>query len=231
MRILSAVSLLVLFATQAGAATLDAVRRSLAELPGRLPVSARLVSTDQRTDGKETGESRGTSVAEDDGTYIRLIHEKQGLVRRDENKRGADHSVTAGEAAELLNFAPALLRMLDGATIRKSTPATINGRSATLLELGLQRKKDPDGDKWVKSYEDLLLLWIDAGGVPLAARRTRHIKARVVVVGFEINEKDDLQFQRGADRLLVTRRTTESSGSGLGQSEKGKKTIAVTVNG
>lgn len=231
MRTLPAALLLILLATDAGAATLDAVRRSLAELPGRVPVSARLVSADSRTDGNEKGESRGTSVAEDDGTHIRLVHEKQGLVRRDDNKRGADHSVTAAEAAELLNFAPALLRMLEGATVRKSTPTTVNGRPATLLELGLQRKKDRDGDKWVKSYEDVLLLWLDGNGLPVAARRTRHIKARVVVVGFELNEKDDLQFQRGSDRLLVTRRTTESSGSGLGQSEKGKKTITLTVNG
>jgi hypothetical protein len=218
-------------ALPAGGVTLDETRRALGALRGAEPITVRLVSADLRTDGKDKGESRGTSLAEDDGTYIKLIHEKKGLVRRDEKKRGADHSVSAAEAAELMNFAPSLLKMLEGATLRKTTPAQVNGRPATLFEVVPVREKDEDGDKWVKNYVDVLLLWVDGAGLPLAARRTKELKARIVVISFEVKEKEELQFAHVSDRLVVTKRTTDSSGSGLGQKESGTKTIAVTVGG
>ncbi len=225
-----AVSLLLLtLAAPARAVTLDDVRRGLADLRGLVPIAAKLVSVDQRTDGKEKGESRGTSVAEDDGTHIRLVHDKKNLVHRDEKKRGADHSVGAAEAAELLNFAPVLSKILDGATLKRVTQTSLNGKPATLLEIVPLRVKDEDGDKWVKNYVDTLLLWIDGGAVPIAAQRTKQLKARIVVVGFEIKQKDELHFARANDRLVVTKRTTESSGSGLGQTESGTKTIAVAI--
>jgi len=229
MRSASVCLLLVLAAVPAGAITLDDTRRALSALHGSEPISVKLVSADLRTDGKDKGESRGTFVVEDDGTYIRLIHEKKNLVR--EKKRGADHSVSAIEAAELTNFAPALLKLLEGATLRSTKPAQVNGRPGTLFEIVPVREKDEDGDKWVKKYVDVMLLWVDNTGFPVAARRTKELKARVVVIGFEVKEKDELQFAHVADRLLVTKRTTDSSGSGMGQTESGTKTIAVTVGG
>lgn len=216
-------------ALPARAVSLDEVRRGLAELRGAAPITARVVAVDSRSDGKEKGESRGTSIAEDDGTHIRLIHEKKGLRRRDEKNRGADHTVGAAEAAELLNFAPELTRILDQATLKRVSQTSLDGKPATLFEIVPLRVKDEDGDKWIKNYSDTLLLWTDASGFPLAARRTKQLKARIVVVGFEMRQKDDLHFVRANDRLVVTKRTTESSGAGLGQNESGIKTIALSI--
>ena len=230
MRSRSLLALLLLsIAGSAGAVTLDDVRRTLSTLQGSTPITVRLTAADLRTDGKEKGESRGTSSAEDDGTYIRLIHEKKGLVRREEKKRGADHTVNAADAAELMNYAPSLLKTFEGATIRRTSATTVGGRAATLFEIVPVRVKDEDGDKWVKNYVDVLLLWVDATGVPIAARRTKEIKARIVVIGFEVKEQDDLQFARTNDRLVVTKRTTQSSGSGMGQTESGTKTISLAI--
>lgn len=223
--------LLLMLAASARAVTLDDVRRGLTDLNGAAPVTVKVTSVDQRSDGKQRVESRGTSVAEDDGTHIRLVHEKKGLQRPDEKKRGADYSVGAAEAAELLNFAPSLLKTLEGATLKRATPSSLNGTAATLFEIVPPRVKDEDGDKWVKNYVDVLLLWVDGAGVPLAAQRTRKLKAKIVLIGFELNEKDDLQFARTGDRLVVTKRTTHSSGSGLGQSEVETKTIAIAITG
>jgi hypothetical protein len=224
-----AFALILTLATSARAVTLDDVKRNLSELRGAVPLTIKLASVDQRSDDKENTESRGTSVAEDDGTYIRLVHEKKGLTRRDEKKRGADHSVGAAEAAELLNFAPSLLSMMEGATLRKTTPTTHGGKPATLLELTLPRVKDEDGDKWIRKYVDTLLLWVDGAGTPLAAQRIRELKARVVVIGFELKDKDDLTFVRAGDRLVIAKRVTTSSGSGLGQSERSTKTVSATI--
>ncbi|HET7433977.1 MAG TPA: hypothetical protein VFN10_04600 [Thermoanaerobaculia bacterium] len=205
------------------------VRRALSGLRGETPVSIAVNSVDQRSDGKQNGESRGSSILEDDGTNIRLVYAKKALAPKDQKKRGADHSIAPADAAELLNYAPSLLKLMEGATIKRTAITAWNGRSATVIEIEPVREKDPDGDKWVKAYEDALTLWVGADGVPLAAHHNLHIKARIVVVGFELKQDDDLQFERVNDRLVVTKRTTTSSGSGLGQSENGTKTITATI--
>jgi hypothetical protein len=221
--------LFLLAATPTNAATLQDVKNSLSALRGATPLRVAVASSDVRSDGKTKGESRGNSVIADDGTRIHLIHEKKDLLPREDKKRGADYSVDAGEAAELLNYAPSLLRVIDKATLKRMTSTMRSGKPVTLLELTPVREKDEDGDKWVKNYVDTLLLWVDARGVPVAAERTKQMKVRFVVVGFEIAQKDELQFEPANDHLVVTKRTTASSGSGLGQGESGVKTVVASI--
>ena len=219
----------MLLALPLPAATLQDVKGALHEFRGASPVSITLVSSDQRTDGKEKGESHGTSVAEDDGARIHLIHDKKDLAGQRQTKRGADYSVGAAEAAEMLNFAPSLLKTLEGATVKRITQTMRNGKSVTLLEINPPRQKDDDGDKWIKNYVDTLLLWVDNKGLPVAAERTKQMKIRIVVVGFEVFEKDELQFEAVNDHLVVTKRVTASSGSGLGQGESGVKSVVASI--
>jgi hypothetical protein len=224
--------LLVLLGVPAHAITLDELRRSLAEFHGEAPMRIRIDSTDRRGEGKEKVESRGASVAEDDGTSIRLVHDKkelrQQLAKKTSNNR-ADHSVPATEVFEFMNYAPSLLKTLEGATLKKATPTTLDGNPATLLEIIPVREKDEDGDKWIKGYNDTLLLWLGPGNVPLAAERTTKIKARIVVIGVEFNKKEKYRFTRSGERLLVAARSVESSSSGLGKSESQFKTAMVSV--
>lgn len=226
----SALLLLLALALPARSLTLDEVRRSLAGYHGASPMSARIDSAERRLDGKEKSESSGTSVVEDDGTQIRLVHDKNELRRRQlEKKNRADHSVGAAEAMELMNYAPKLLKELEGATLKRVTQTALDGAPATLLEIVPVREKDEDGDKWVKSYTDTYLVWLNAGGIPVAAERTLKLKARIIVIGLEMHKKEKFRFTRAADRLVVTRWSDETSGSGFGSSENGTKSATVTI--
>lgn len=221
---------LCLLATNARAVTLDDVRRPLNEMRGATPLNVKIDSHHRRLDEKKKSESSGTSRAEDDGTHLRLVHDKNELRKAHaKTDQRADHSVSAAEAFELMNYAPKLLKALDGATLRRVSQSTIDGSAATLLEITPVREKDEDGDRWIKSYADTLLLWIGPGGVPIAAERTWKIKARIVVIGAEFDKKEKFRFIRTGDRLLVSKMTTESSASGLGQKENGVKSATVAI--
>ena len=217
-------------ALPARALTLDDVRKSLAAYQGTTPLDVRIDSVQRRLDGKEKSESSGSSLAEDDGKQLRMVHDKGELRKKALGKKNrADSSVSAAEALKLMNYAPHLLKELEGATLKKVTPTTLDGAPATLLEIVPLREKDEDGDKWVKSYSDTLLLWVGPGSVPLSMERTLKVKARIVVLGLEWQAKEKMRFQRSADRLVVTRMSDESSGSGLGTKEDEAKTATVTI--
>ena len=227
MRKLFAAALLAL-ALPAGAVTLDDLRRTLTELRGATAFSVRIDSTHRQLDGKKNRESSGTSIAEDDGGHIRLVYDKALLRNRKKDER-TDPNVGAAEADELMNYAPALLEMLEGAKLVRATQTTLDGTAATLLEITPAREKSDDDDKWVKSFVDELRVWVGPGGIPIAAERTLQIKARVVVISAEFGKKDKLRFTRAGDRLVATKRTTESSSSGMGQNANSVKSVAVAV--
>jgi hypothetical protein len=220
----------LLLALPAHAITLDDVRKSLAEYPGATPVNMKIDSTHLvRGEGKtQMEESRGTLIAEDDGTNLRIVHAKKDL-RRPGKKNRASHGLPAGETFSLMNYAPELLQVLQGATLKKVTQTTLDGAPATLLEITPLREKDEDGDKWIKSYVDTLLLWIGPGGVPMAAERTHKIKARIVLIPVEFSRNEKLRFARAGDRLMVTKWSYESAGSGMGQSEAEKKSATLSI--
>jgi hypothetical protein len=223
---------LVLFLNvPAHATALDDLRRALGELRGEAPLRVKIDSTDRRGEGKEKRESRGTSIAEDDGTSIRLVHDKKDLrvqlSKKSDNR--TDHSIPADEVFEIMNFAPWLLKTIEGATLKKVTPSTHDGQPATLLEIVPVREKDQDGDKWIKNYSDTLLVWVGAGNVPLAAERTMKIKLRIVVISFELNKKEKWRFMRAGERLIIAAKSLDSTGSGLGKSETEFKTAVVSI--
>lgn len=227
---LAAIVLLAL-SLPAYAITLDELRRSLATFDGETPLRVKIDSTHRRGEGKERKDSRGSAIAEDDGTSVRIVHDKKELRQQLSKKSNdrTDHSVPAADAYELMNFAPSLLRILDGATLKKVTPAMLDGNATTLLEIVPLREKDEDGDKWIKNYADTLLLWLGPGNVPIAAERTTKIKARIVVIGIEFTKKEKWRFLRAGERLLVAAHSLESSGSGLGKSENEFKTAMVSI--
>jgi hypothetical protein len=223
---------LSLFAALPGSAiTLEELRRSLSEYTGETPLKVKIEATLRRGEGDKKREGAGVAIADDDGTTLRMVHDKKELSRHlteKKNKR-LEADVNAGDAMELMNYGPPLLRILEGATLKKTSATTLDGNAATLLEIVPLREKDEDGDKWIKGYSDTLLLWISANGVPVAAERTLKIKARIVVVGVEFNKKEKHRFVRVGDRLLAGARSVENASSGLGKSETEFRTAKVLV--
>jgi hypothetical protein len=219
-----------LVASSAGAVTLDDVRRTLTSMQGASSLKVRIETNARRVDGKEKTQSNGFSVAEDDGQFLRMTHQKDQLRPRMERGERADSSVGPTEAVELMNYAPALLKALDGATLKKSTAASYEGTAVTLLEIVPKREiRNPRLEKFVRSFSDVLLLYVGPGGVPVAAERTQSVKASLLVIKFEAQSKEKHRFVRSSDRLIVARHTSEFATSGLGQNGSGHETSVVSI--
>lgn len=227
---LAILSLTLLYAAHAFALTLSDVRRSLSTMKGTSALKVRIETTSVRNDGKEKTQSSGTSLAEDDGQLLRMVHRKSQLRPRVERGQRAESSVGPSEAVELMNYAPALLKALDGATLRKATPATFEGAPVTLLEIVPKREvRNSRLEKFIRNFSDVLLLYVGPGGVPVAAERTQSIKASLLVIRFEAETKEKQRFTQAADRLVITRRTTQFAASGLGQDDTGLETNVVSI--
>jgi hypothetical protein len=211
------------------ALTLDELRKSLVEYRGAAPLRVKIDSSERRNDGDRKLKSSGSQLAEDDGVNIRMVHDKAALRRQEQEKRRADHTVSARTALELMNFGPALIKSLEGATLERAVKTSLDGAPVTLLEIVPVREKDEDGDKWVKSYADTLKLWVGADSVPLALERKVKIKARIVVMSIEMERTEKRRFLRAGDRLVVTKYTTDETSSGFGQKEQSAQSTSVSI--
>ena len=218
-------------ALSARAVTLDDVKRVLASMEGASALKVRIDSSNRRLEGTKTTQSSASSVAEDDGEVLRMVHRKSQLPRpgTDRGTR-ADSSLGPSEAMELMHYAPALLKVLEGATVRKVSQSSFEGTPTTLLEIVPKREvRNPKLERFVNRFSDVLLLHVAAGGVPIAAERTQSIKASLVVIRFQASTKEKQRFVRVADRLLVATQTVDIATSGLGQNESGSETRALSV--
>lgn len=226
-----ALLLSVSLAASVHAVTLEEVRRSLASLEGTSAIKVRIDTSNLRVEGKKKTQTTASSVAEDDGELLRMVHRKSQLPPpRSERGPRADSSVGPSEAMELMNYAPAMLKILEGATLRKVSQASFEGTPTTLLEIIPKREvRNPKLERFVNKFSDVLLLHVSAGGVPIAAERTQSIKASLLVIRFQASSKEKQRFVRVADRLLVAKQTADVATSGLGQNESGSETRSVAV--
>jgi len=225
-------ALALLLVKPASAENLSEVRRALGELRGLSPIAAHIEMEVTETNGKKKKEYAGSVVVEDDGTTLRMLYSKAELAKLAAEQREADdkgnESIGAPMVERLLNRAPHLLRELEGATVNRSEATRINGIDVTLLEVALERKAR-DEDKYLKSLENILTLWIGPDRLPLRAERRFNGKGRFLVFSFQLNSKDTFHFAHVGDRLVVTRHTSVGSGSGMGETGGGTATTTVTV--
>ncbi|HEX7154831.1 MAG TPA: hypothetical protein VF618_25335 [Thermoanaerobaculia bacterium] len=204
------------------AITLDDVRRSLGELRGASAITVRIDTNDRRTEGKKNTNTTQMLVVAQDGAGVRLVRATPPKA----NKK--DEETAVGKAKELMNFAPELLKWLEGATLKRVSASSFEGNAATLLEIVPQREKS-DNSRFVKSFADVLLLWLGPDGRPLAAERTQALEARVLLIGFKVRSKETLRFAAAGDRLLATKQVLDIASSGLNKDQSGVKTTTVTV--
>lgn len=224
------VAFLLFVSWPASSLTLDDVRRSLAGMKGASSIEVRITTASRHESGKEKTQSSGTTVAQDDGELLRMVHRKSELQPRNERGPRADSSLEPGEAVELMNHAPILLKALEGATLRKTSAAVVEGMAVTLFEIAPKREASSSRfARFIRSFNDVLLVYAGPDGVPVASERRQNIKASLLVIRFEATSKVTQRFLRVADRLLVAKETAEFATSGLGQDDRGVETRTLSV--
>lgn len=219
----------LLLASPARSAPLDDLRRSLGSMPGAATMKVRIDTKRQKLSGKEKSESSASVIAEDDGTQLRLVHAKADLRQLLAKRNREEDALDATEAFELMNYSASLTKLLEGAKLTKITQSSFEGAPATLFEIVPLREKNQRTERFVKSFTDILLIWVAAGGIPVAAERTSSLKAGILFLNFESKVKETFRFARAADHLVVTRHLTELAMAGLGQDETGMKSAIVSI--
>ena len=135
--------------------------------------------------------------------------------------------INAVEAADALDFAPSLLRMLEGARLVSDAAGTWAGKPARVLILRAADRIDPDDAGKMKVAENKVTLWLDAENVPLAVEHMFGAKFSFLFLKGELKEKKSWHLSRAADRLVRARFEFTQNSSGMGQ--KGNETVVATV--
>ncbi len=116
----------------------------------------------------------------------------------------------------MVNYAPVLLRQLDGATLASQRDDTRNGKPARLLVFDVPMPPSANKEMSVKKYAGQLSVWLGADGVPVAVRNMLAIKGRKLLISIEFGTTTDYALQQVGTRLLAVSRRTEENHSMLG---------------
>jgi hypothetical protein len=242
MKISATVLLAIVSALSAQGDTLSDLRAVLGRLNGHAPIRATYeIQRSGQSKGRFVNDRYSGSVAveiEADTAALRVVfpqalldtiaREQAAKLRNsatDTPTLNALWEVSAVHTAEAVDFAPALLQMIDGAKLVDDRAATLQGRPARMIVLDLpQRVTQPNGTidiGKVTVEKDRMTLWLGADGLPQVAEHVRTIKASVLLFKALSEETESWQFAAGAGRLLRLRYESKSSGSGLGQTGSG----------
>jgi hypothetical protein len=138
-------------------------------------------------------------------------------------------ALAAGDALNLLDAADPLRRGLEKAVLQEDKRDNYQGKPARLLIVKVDLGLDEEERKALKSSDAILKLWLDWEGVPLAMERDIQAKFSKFLIGFRVHEHETREFQRAGGRLVVTRASKDSSGSGLGHSDEIHTATTVTL--
>lgn len=236
--------LVLLFATTAAADTLTDTRVALTRLGARDPIRAtyevqRNVSNEGKFDNDKFVGNAAVEL-ESDGNGLRIIYsrtlleqvEREQAARQRNGKQVTPVTNTLSEIGPLatnavVDFAPRLLRMMEGAKVVEDRNGTWAGKPAHILILTLA-DPPPDNDVGkVSVSENKLTLWLGDGNVPLAAEHLRTAKFSFLVFKGQSKSKRSWHFATVGDRLVTARHEEQETGSGMGQ--KGNESRVETV--
>jgi hypothetical protein len=240
----SAVALLA--APPVHADRLTDLRATLEKLRGDSPVKAQIVVRSVRKNGDEKETEKATQevtvIAEQGAQGLRLAWSPQMLA---EARKAARQKVAnpdapatqgvsltildAGQAVDLLDAADALLLDLDRATLVEDKVEPRGGKPTRLLVIKPQDGLSTSDRKSLKSREDVLKIWLDDNGVPVAMDRVAKLKFSKLLISISVSLHRTRTFTVAGDHLVALSSSEESGGSGLGQSEVTHQTAKVTL--
>lgn len=130
-------------------------------------------------------------------------------------------------AGEAIDFAPPLLRLLDGAKLLSDAGGTWMGKPARVLVLRAADRLDGEDKDRMKIIENRVTLWLGGDLVPLAAEHLVSSRFSFLFLRAEWKEKRSWHFARSGDRLVRARFEERVTASGMGQ--KVDQTLIATL--
>ncbi|HEX8252286.1 MAG TPA: hypothetical protein VF846_03980 [Thermoanaerobaculia bacterium] len=240
---LSRIALVLAFTTPLFADPISDLRTALARLDGRDSIRAtyelqRAVANEGKfNDDKFTG--KVTVELEGDASGFRVVFPRPLLdqLAREQNAEArnpklktptvsAVNEIDPVETAEAIDFAPVLVRMVEGAKVVSDGGGTWQGKPVRVLVLRLADEPH-DGPGKLTIVENKLTLWLGPDVVPLAAEHIGAGKFSFLVFKGESRQKRSWHLARVGNRLAALRHESTQSSSGMGQ--KGNESVVATV--
>jgi hypothetical protein len=212
------------------------LRAALARLPATAPVHGTLdvtsVSTNNEEEKPDTGKATVGFDAGDAG--LRILYPRATILLANQEARGEaidperSTPVRSGlrhvrplHVAELLDAAASLNVFLQNAQLVQT-----KGR---VIVLKLAPKLSKAANKHMKKVESALTLTLGDDGVPIAAERTTYIKASLLLISFESDQKESWTYARSGDRLVTTRYEETEKAGGFGQHQSSHTTEVIRL--
>lgn len=242
--IIRRVALLLFAAVPLAADPIGDVRAAVGKLTAREPVRAtyeyerKVLNEGKFGDANFTGKAVVELEANDGSYHIvfprtlldQVDREKNAKVRNPEQETptaNALREIEPVETADALDFAPTLIRLLDGSKLVSDANGTWAGKPARVLVLRVPDRLSKDDAGKMKIGENKLTLWLGADHVPLAAEHLFNARLSFLIFKADIKEKKSWHLARVADRLVRTRYEAHQNSSGMGQ--KGNETVIATL--
>ena len=235
---------LFLLALPLAADPLGDVRAAVGKLTAREPIRATyeyqrtVVNEGKFGDANFAGKAVVELEASETGYHIvfprtlldQVEREKVAKIRNPEQETptaNALREIEPVETADALDFAPTLLRLLDGSKVVSDAAGTWQGKPARVMVLRVPDRLSKDDAGKMKIGENRLTLWLGSDLVPLAAEHLVNAKVSFLIFRAELKEKKSWHLARVADRLVRTRYEAHQNSSGMGQ--KGNETVVATL--
>lgn len=220
------------------------VRAALERLNGRDPIRVtyelqRSVNNEGKLDNDKSNGKAAVEVEGNPSGYQIVVPrpvldqvEREQLAR-DRNPKlptptaNALRQIDAVETADVLDCAPRLLRLIDGAKVVSDAAGTWQGKPVRVLVLRGADRLDAEEAGRVKVAENKITLWLDAEQVPLAAEHMFSAKFSFLVFKGEMKQKKSWHLSRAGNRLIRARFESTQTTSGMGQ--KGLETVVATA--
>ena len=238
---------LLLAALPLHADALTDVRGALQRLTATSPIRATFELQRNETDeGKFANEKSNGKAAVDveaDGAAVKLVVPRPLLEQigseLDARAKNPDANtpteralseISTLMAAESIDGAPALLRLMDDAKIVSDGAGTWGGKPVRVVIFRVADKIGKTPGK-VSISENKLTLWLGTDHVPLAAEHIRNAKFSFLVFKSEQKTKRSWHYARSGDRLVRARYELTQTTSGMGQKGTDMTVATVKVHG
>lgn len=236
--------LLLLFALPAAADTLTDTRTALSRLGAQQTIRATYeIKRNAANEGRFNNDKFNAAAAveiESDRNGLRVAFSRALLEQAEreqiaQNRNGKAVTPVLSILSEIepvgtstmVDFAPSLLRMIEGAKAMEDRGGTFGGKPAHILILKLADPPDTGFGK--RTYtENRLTLWLDDDRLPLGAELQRTAKFSFLVIRFQSKVKRSWHFSTVGDRLVAVRYEGQESGNGMGQ--KVNEAVVETVS-
>lgn len=232
-----------LAALRAGADTLGDVRAAVGRLSAKPPLRATFQS---KAFSKASG--RFANDKDQRNVSVEVAHDASGIsitvpqtlldeVSRARNRGDASAqnligSISTLAIADVLDFRDSFLAMLDHAVVTREERIPFQGKPARHLLLKLQPRPKPSGtiDIGTMKTDVELSLWIGDDSLPLAAEHTLKGTAGFMFFHATYAVRTSYTFAHTANRLMIVRLETSSSGSGLGENVETTNVQTLTLH-